>query len=69
MSAANDILSNYQHVVSELTLLPATGGVFEVEVDGELIFSKKNTGRHAAPTEVLDLFTELVGADVQRYPS
>jgi selT/selW/selH-like putative selenoprotein len=28
-------------------LIPSKGGVFEVEVDGELIYSKKATDRHA----------------------
>lgn len=67
MSAANDLLSNYQHLIKELTMIPATGGVFEVEVDGDLIYSKKGNGRHANPGEVLELFTELVGPDVPRY--
>lgn len=67
MSAADDLLSNYQHVIKELTMVPATGGVFEVEVDGDLIYSKKGTGRHAEPGEVLQLFTDLVGPDVPRY--
>ena len=67
MSAADDLLSNYQHVIKELTMAPATGGVFEVEVDGDLIYSKKGTGRHAEPGEVLQLFTDLVGPDVPRY--
>lgn len=67
MSAANDILSNHQHIVSELTLIPATGGVFEVVVDDATIFSKKSLGRHANPNEVLDLFAEMVGADVNRH--
>ena len=67
MSAANDILSNYQHIISDLTLVPASGGVFEVDVDNASIFSKKNLGRHALPNEVLDLFAEFVGPDVRRY--
>lgn len=67
MSAADDLLSNYQHVIKELTMIPATGGVFEVEVDGALIYSKKGNGRHAEPGEVLQLFTDLVGPDVPRY--
>lgn len=67
MSAADDLLSNYQHVIKELTMIPATGGVFEVEVDGDLIYSKKGNGRHAEPGEVLQLFTDLVGPDVPRY--
>ena len=67
MSAAEDLLGNYQHVIKHLTLVPATGGVFEVEVDGELIYSKVATGRHAEPGEVLGLFSELVGSEVPRY--
>jgi len=29
--------------------------VFEVKVDGDVVFSKKNAGRHAEPGEVLRL--------------
>lgn len=28
-------------------LIPSSGGVFEVTRDGELIYSKRQTGRHA----------------------
>jgi selenoprotein W-related protein len=34
-------------------LLPSRGGVFEVVCDGDLIYSKKKTGRHAEYEEVL----------------
>ena len=34
-------------------IVPSRGGVFEVEVDGELVFSKKATGRHADYDEIL----------------
>lgn len=67
MSAAEQLLSNYQHVISDLRLVPATGGVFEVEVDGKLLFSKASLGRHAEESEVLDLFSDLVGAETLRY--
>lgn len=67
MGAANDLLSNYQHIISDLKLVPASGGLFEVEVDGDMMYSKKSNGRHALPGEVLELFTELVGTDVRRY--
>jgi selenoprotein W-related protein len=39
-------------------LIPAGGGVFEVVVDGDLVYSKKQTGRHAEPGEVADLIRE-----------
>ncbi len=31
----------------EVRLIPSSGGVFEVTVDGDLVYSKKATGRHA----------------------
>ena len=67
VGAANDILSNYQHVISDLRLIPASGGVFHVEVDGETLFDKKAKHRHAFPNEVLELFIEHMGPDVARY--
>ena len=36
-------------------MIPSSGGVFEVEVDGKLVFSKKKLGRHAEPGEVVGL--------------
>jgi selenoprotein W-related protein len=31
----------------DVRLIPGSGGVFEVTVDGALVYSKKATGRHA----------------------
>ena len=66
MSAAKDLLSNYQHVIERLTLTTGSQGVFDVTVDGDLIYSKDQTGRHDEPGEVLGLFEHKVGA-VARY--
>jgi len=38
--------------VEIITIVPSGGGVFEVTVDGDLVFSKKSLGRHAQPGEV-----------------
>ena len=67
MSAVKDLLSNYQHVIDDLTVVTGQKGVFDVKVDGEMLYSKHETGRHAEPGEVLARFTELVGPDVPRY--
>lgn len=67
MSAASDLLSNYQHVIEDLTLVTGSKGVFDVRVDGELIYSKHETGRHAEPGEVLALFRDRLGPDVPVY--
>ena len=67
MSAASDLLSNYQHVIDTLTLDTGSKGVFDVEVDGELLYSKHATGRHAEPGEVLELFRERYAKHVTPY--
>ncbi len=67
MSAASDLLSNYQHVIDTLTIHTGSKGVFDVLVDGELLYSKAATGRHAEPGEVLDLFRSQYAADVTPY--
>ncbi len=64
----DDILTNYQHVIEQFQLITGSKGAFEFKVDGELIFSKKQLGRHAQPGELLELFSELVGPKVDRYP-
>jgi predicted Rdx family selenoprotein len=66
VSAVSDLLSNYQHVIESLTILGGSKGIYDVKVDGELIYSKDETGRHAEPGEILELFTALVG-DIRRY--
>ena len=67
MGAAEDLLANYQHVIEDLRLVTGENGVFDVTVDGDLIYSKAQTGRHAEPGEVLGLFANLMGPDVSRY--
>jgi len=67
VSAVSDLLSNYQHVIEEIRLVTGDDSAFEVVVDGNLVYSKHATGRHAEPGEVLNLFTDLMGSDVPRY--
>jgi len=41
--------------IDAVRIVPSKGGVFEVVVNGELLFSKKNLGQHAKPGEVMEL--------------
>ena len=36
-------------------MIPSSGGVFEVSIDGDLIYSKKALGRFPEEGEVLEL--------------
>lgn len=67
MRVTKDLLSNYQHLIDELRLVTGTSGVFDVEVDGKMIYSKAATGRHAHDGEVLAAFEELLPAGTARY--
>lgn len=49
---ANDILEEFEQKIDEFTLIPSSGGVFEVIVGDELVYSKKETGRHTDYAEV-----------------
>ena len=67
MSAAHDLLHDYQHVIAELTLVTGAKGVFDVVVDGEVLFSKHEVGRHANAREVLELFRDRYAHGVEVY--
>ncbi len=67
MSAAHDLLHDYQHVIAELALVTGSKGVFDVVVDGQHLYSKKSTGRHAKPGEVLALFRDKHAKGVSIY--
>jgi predicted Rdx family selenoprotein len=67
VSTVHDLLHDYQHVIADLTVVMGSKGVFDVTVDGELLYSKHATGRHAAPGEVLALFRERIVPGVEPY--
>lgn len=53
------LLEELEPDITELVIVPSDGGVFEVEVDGHLVYSKKATGRHAEYEEVLKSIRDL----------
>ena len=67
MSAAHDLIHDYQHLLDELPLITGSAGVFDVIVNDEMLYSKAETGRHAEPGEVLSLFSARLPDDTPRY--
>ena len=67
MRAVRDLLHDYQHVIEDVTLVMGSKGVFDVVVDGQVLYSKSATGRHAEPGEVLQVFRDRFVPDVQPY--
>ena len=49
------ILGEFQTEIESITIIPSSGGAFEVTVDGDLIYSKLATGRHVEYEEIAAL--------------
>ena len=58
------IAHDYKNALARLTLVPSSGGVFEVRVNGETLYSKQATG--AFPDE--DALVAQVGRLVTQAP-
>lgn len=43
-------------------MIPSGGGVFEVTLDDRLVYSKRQTGRHARPGEILSFLRAAAGS-------
>jgi selenoprotein W-related protein len=67
VSTVKDLLHDYQHVIDELAVVTGGKGAFDVEVDGEMLYSKHVEGRHAEPGEVVARFRDRIVPDVAVY--
>jgi len=52
---ASDLLEKFGNAITELKLIPSGGGVYEIQKDGELVFSKKQLGRFPDLEEIVQL--------------
>jgi selenoprotein W-related protein len=50
-----DLLEEFESRLSSWELIPSGGGRFEVKIDGELVYSKLQTGRHTDSAELRTL--------------
>ena len=55
------LLTEFEHSIADVTLIPSKGGVFEVTLGDELLYSKKETGRHAELEDVLGPVRDRLG--------
>lgn len=49
---AQELLTTFEQELAEVALVPGTGGVFAVRVDGEMVWSRKDDGRFPEPKEL-----------------
>lgn len=60
MSLAEELLKDYEHVIESVTLIPSDGGRFEVSVNGQTLYSKMETKRHAEAGEIVSIISKMV---------
>lgn len=53
-------------MLESVDVIAGTGGVFDIHVNGELVFEKKMLGRYPDPDDVLPLIRERIGDEVMR---
>lgn len=56
---AQELLTTFEQEIVEVPLSPATGGVFEVRVDSELVWSRKEKGRFPDIKELKNILRDI----------
>lgn len=57
---AQELLSTFGQDISEVALVPGTGGVFEITCDGETVWERKRDGGFPQPKEIKQRVRDLV---------
>jgi selenoprotein W-related protein len=60
---AQELLTTFEQELGEVALLPGSGGVFEIRVEGELIWSRKEQGRFPEAKEVKQLVRDRIAPE------
>jgi len=60
---AQELLTTFTEEIGEVALIPGTGGVFEVRVDGATVWSRKAEGRFPEMKELKQLVRGRVAPD------
>lgn len=60
---AQELLTTFEEELGEVGLQPGTGGVFEIRVGNELIWSRKQEGRFPEAKEVKQKIRDRIAPD------
>ncbi len=60
---AQELLTTFEGELGEVALVPGTGGVFEVRVDGQSVWSRKEEGRFPEAKELKQRVRDRVAPD------
>lgn len=60
---AQELLTTFEGELGEVALVPGTGGIFDVHLDGELIYSRKEEGRFPESKELKQLVRDRISPE------
>jgi selenoprotein W-related protein len=60
---AQELLTTFVNDLAEVALVPGTGGVFDIRLNDELLFSRKEAGRFPEAKEVKQLVRDKIDPD------
>jgi predicted Rdx family selenoprotein len=55
------VLEEWEDRIGALEVVPGANGIFDVHVDGELVFTKSMVGRYPDPDDVTPLLQDTLG--------
>ncbi|ADQ83643.1 conserved hypothetical protein [Methylovorus sp. MP688] len=57
---AQELLTTFESDIERVSLVPGTGGIFEVRLNGEVIFSRKQMERFPESKELKQLIRDRI---------
>jgi selenoprotein W-related protein len=60
---AQELLTTFTKELGEVALIPGANGIFEVRLDGETIFSRRQQGRFPESKELKQLVRDRIAPD------
>ena len=60
---SQELLTTFADELGEVALVPGTGGIFEVRLNGERLWSKKEAGRFPEPKEIKQIIRDRIAPE------
>jgi selenoprotein W-related protein len=60
---AQELLTTFEKELGEIALIPGAGGIFEVRLEGKLIFSREQQRRFPESKELKQLVRDRIAPD------
>ena len=60
---AQEILTTFEKEIGEVALRPGTGGIFEIRLNGQTIFSRKTAGRFPESKELKQHIRDIIAPE------